>query len=167
MVSYQFRSPTAPLPHASDAMEPLSGAASVIAVIQISQAVASLCFQYLRNVKNAKSDIERLQGELGRLNVVLEGAQKLLDGPNGARLRTSQGLRDGLTGCSLQLEGLKTKLEKKLNTGKTGKIMSLCGSRALKWPFESKDVDGIICTIERYRDTLSAGLSIDQGYFAY
>lgn len=70
--------------HANAAMDGLSAAAGVIAVIQISEYVASLCSKYLKAVQNAKSDIERLQGELSSLQSVLEGAQKLLDSPGGA-----------------------------------------------------------------------------------
>src|SRR5215469_4637893 len=105
----------------SGAMDGLSAAASVIAVIQISESVASLCSQYFTAVKNAKPDIKRLQGALGGLKTVLEGAQQILEGPNGARLETSQRLRHGLEGCSSQLNELRNKLKEKLNVGKTGK----------------------------------------------
>lgn len=71
-------------------MDGLSAVASVIAVIQISGAVLSLCAQYLKAVKNAKSDIEHLQGELSGLRAVLEGAQELLESPNGARARARE-----------------------------------------------------------------------------
>ena len=125
-------------------MDVLSVAASVIAVIQISESAASLCSQYFTAVKNAKPDIERLQGELINLKTVLEGAQRLLTDPNSARLRTSQALHDGLRGCYSQLTKLEAKLKKKLNPGETGNMMSRFGLRALKWPFESKDVDNII-----------------------
>lgn len=40
--------------------------------------------------------------------------------------------------------------------------MSLFRHRALKWPFESKDVDSIVQTLGEFRDTLSASLNIDQ-----
>jgi hypothetical protein len=137
-------------------MDGLSAAASVIAVIQISEDVVSLCSQYLKAVKNAKSDIVRLQGELSSLKPVLEGAQKLLEGPNAARLETSRPLLDGLRGCYSQLEDLETKLKG------NGKRMRYFGLRALKWPFKSKKVDNIIQTLSKFRDTLSAGLNIDQ-----
>ena len=42
--------------------------------------------------------------------------------------------------------------------------MSRFGVRALKWPFESKDVDAIIKALERYQDTVSASLNVDQVY---
>ena len=144
-------------------MDGLGSAASVIAVIDLSAKVASLCFQYSTAVKNAKSDIERLRRELDRLKTTLEGTRQLLDSPNGARLQTSQRLQDGLRGCSSPLTELETRLVKKLNSGTT-RMMSQFGIRALKWPFESKDVNRIMTTLERCRDTLSAALTIDQTY---
>ena len=145
-------------------MDGLSAAASVIAVIQISESVASLCSQYFTAVKNAKPDIERLQGELSSLKTVLENARRLLEDPSGPRLKTSQLLRDTLNDCSSQLKDLEIKLEEKLNTGKKGKVMSRFGLRALKWPFESKDVDGLIQTLKQCQDSLSASIIIDQAY---
>ncbi|KAK4033059.1 vegetative incompatibility protein HET-E-1 [Parachaetomium inaequale] len=142
-------------------MEAVGSAASIIAVIELSAKVASLCFQYSSAVKNAKSDVERLQGELERLTTTLQGAQRLLESPNGKRLQTSQGLRNGLIDCSSQLSELQSRLEKKLNPGSARKAMSRIGFRALKWPFESKEIDSIIKNLERYRDTLSAGLAVD------
>ncbi|KAH6883946.1 vegetative incompatibility protein HET-E-1 [Thelonectria olida] len=143
-------------------MADVGSAASVIAVLDLSAKVASLCFQYSNAVKNAKSDIERLLAELDTLEITLKGARQLLESPNGARLQTSQRLRNVLRGCSSQLTELQTKLERKLNTGATRKEMSRLGVRALKWPFESRDVDNIITTLARCRETLIATLTIDQ-----
>jgi len=145
-----------------DTMDGLGSAASVIAVLDLSVKVASLCFQYSKAVKNAKPDIERLRGELDRLKTVLEGALQLFETPNGARLQTSQRLRDGLDGCTSQLAELQTKLEAKLNSRPARRVISRFGIHALKWPFESKGVDGIITTLAHYRDTLSAALAVDQ-----
>lgn len=143
-------------------MDALGPVASVIAVIDLTAKVASLCVRYSKVVKSAKSDIERLLRELEGLSATLEGARDLLGGPNGTQLRTSQGLRDGLRGCFSQLSDLRMKLEDKLNIGTARKAMSRLGIRALKWPFESKDIDGIIGSLERYRNTLSAAFTIDQ-----
>ncbi|KAH6636889.1 hypothetical protein F5144DRAFT_199344 [Chaetomium tenue] len=142
-------------------MEAVGSAASIIAVIDLSTKVAALCFQYYSAVKNARSDVERLQGELERLKTTLQGAQRLLESPNGKRLQTSQRLSDGLNGCFSQLSQLRSRLEKKLNPGPACKAMRKFGLRALKWPFESKEIDSIINNLERYRDTLSAGLAVD------
>lgn len=142
-------------------MEAVGSAASIIAVIELSAKVASLCLQYSSAVKNARSDVERLQGGLEGLKTTLQGAQRLLESPNGRRLQTSQCLQDGLLDCSSQLSQLRSRLEEKLNPGSARKAMSRFGFRALKWPFESKEIDSIISNLERYRDTLSAGLAVD------
>ncbi|RYP44516.1 hypothetical protein DL768_009011 [Monosporascus sp. mg162] len=145
-------------------MEGVGAAASVITVMELSAKVASLCLQYYSAAENAKSDIERLQGELGRLQTTLQGARRLLESADGERLRTSQQLRDGLGGCSAQLTDLQAKLQSTLDPRGARKMMRQFGLRALKWPFKSKNVDAIIRTLERYRDTLSAALLIDQSY---
>lgn len=145
-------------------MEGVGCAASIIAVIELSARVASLCIQYSSAVKNARSDIERLKGELGRLRTTLHGARELLESPNGVRLRTSYRLWGGINDCFSQLTQLQLKLEKKLNHGSAHGLMSRLGFRSLKWPFESKEIDTIIKNLERYRDTLSLGLVIDQAY---
>jgi len=143
-------------------MDGLSAAANVIAVIQIAGTIWSLCSQYLTAAKNAKPDIERLQGELSRLKNVLEVAQKLLEGPNGSRLQASQELRSALENCSSRLKGLESKLKEKLETAKRGNIVGRFRLRALKWPLESNDVDSIVQSLYEFRDTLSACLSVDQ-----
>jgi hypothetical protein len=145
-------------------MDPVSPAASVIAVIQVLDRVASLYSQYFTAVKNAKPDIKRLQGEVGGLKIFLEGAQQILQPSNGARLETSQRLRDGLGGCFSQVNELENKLKEKLNLGKTGKTMSRFWFHALKWPFEKEEVDGIIQNLKGYQDTLSAAFGIDTAY---
>jgi hypothetical protein len=63
-------------------MEALSGAASGIAVIslaiQLSQSVA-LIREFVRDVKGASKELERLVGKLELLNALLEDAQKILE----------------------------------------------------------------------------------------
>jgi hypothetical protein len=144
-------------------MDGLSAAANVIAVLDLTAKIATLLFQFSKEVKAAKSDIENFQGELDRLSITLEGGQELLESPNGAKLQTSQHLRTSLYGCSSHLTEIEAKLTKKLNAGGT-RMMSRFGLRFLKWPFESGEVNGIVRNLERYRDTLSATLTIDQTY---
>jgi hypothetical protein len=142
----------------------LGSAASVIAVIDLSAKVASLCFRYYSAVKNARADIERLQLELESLKTALEGARRLLEGPDSMRLQTSHAVRDGLCGCLSKLTELETKLEEKSNAGTTKRAMSAFGIRALKWPFETKEVNRIIAALGQCRDTLSTALTIDHTY---
>ncbi|RTE83636.1 hypothetical protein BHE90_001824 [Fusarium euwallaceae] len=140
-------------------MEGLGAAASIIAVVDMSAKVASLCTDYFRAVKNARSDIERLQNELGSLDLVLRGAERLVQGSDGNQLQTTRQLEVVLYEASYQLQQLVDELNDK--QGKTRKAMSRFGIRALKWPFESSELDNIIRNLERNRNTISVALNID------
>lgn len=60
-------------------MDGLLGAASVIAVIDVSTKVATLCFQYSVAVRDAEKDIERLQRHVRDIKEVLGEVKLLLD----------------------------------------------------------------------------------------
>lgn len=142
----------------------MDAAASTIAVVELAAKVGSLCLEYSSAVKNAKPDIERLRRHTGGLKATLEGAQQLLQRPGGARLEYSQKLRNTLDNTRVQLDSLHTKLEGRLNKGGAARAMRRVGLRALKWPFESKDVDKIIANLQRDQDSFTAALSLDQAY---
>lgn len=108
-------------------MEGLGTAASAIAVVELAANIASLCFEYSSAVKKARSDIERLQKYTGSLKTTAEGAQKLLQGTHGARLETSQTLREALNNTRSQLSNVAAKLEAKLYNGHKAKIIRRMG----------------------------------------
>jgi hypothetical protein len=139
-------------------MDGLSGAASVIAVIDISAKIASLCYQYSMAVRDAKDDIERVQRKLSDITHILEQIKQLLDSQDKTRLPTTRGLFSSLAQCLMELQGLQVELE----PGKTRKTMSRIGFRALKWPFTSKQVDKIVSDLEGYEQTFSLALQVDQ-----
>lgn len=134
-------------------------AANVIAVIDLTAKATSACAAYLKAVKDAKTDIERLQSELRNLDVILHGAARLVKGHDGSKFQTMGQLKGALSDASSQLQQLIVKLEDK--QGKTRKAMSHFGFRALKWPFESAEVASIIQDMERNRNNISAALVID------
>jgi hypothetical protein len=139
-------------------MDGLSGVASVIAVIDISAVIASLCFQYYNAVKDAKGDIKRVEGKVGDITHILKMIEELLDTQDKTRLSTTRGLFDSLSQCFQELRELEAKLE----PGKTRKTMSRIGVRALKWPFTSKQVDKIVSVLEGYEQRFSLALQVDQ-----
>jgi septal ring factor EnvC (AmiA/AmiB activator) len=139
-------------------MDGLSGAASVIAVVDISAKVASLCFQYSVAVKDAKSDIERLHRKVNDINNVLEKLQQLLDKQEKSQLSTTRNIVDSLKECHQQLQGLKDQLE----PSRGRRAMQRVGVRALKWPFTSKQVEKMVIVLEQYGHTFSLALQIDQ-----
>jgi hypothetical protein len=57
----------------SSTTDGLSAAANVLAVLDLMVRVASPLFQFSKQVKVAKSDIERLKGALDRLDLTLKG----------------------------------------------------------------------------------------------
>lgn len=133
-------------------------AASVIAVVELSAKIALLCIQYSRTVKHAKDDIERLGGEVNSVTALLQAVERLLQNPDNTQLSTSLKLHGALKDCFSQLAQLNTTL----NPGKTRKLMSSVGVRALKWPFESKEVEKAINNLERCKQTISLALQVDQ-----
>ncbi|RKL05933.1 Vegetative incompatibility protein HET-E-1 [Fusarium oxysporum] len=138
--------------------EALGVASSVIAVVDLSAKVFSLCLQYSREVKNAKDDIEKLREEVATFQTTAKELQTLVEGPRGKELKVSQQLTSAIEDSCSRLEDL----EKRLQPSTHQKRMSRFGIRALKWPFESKEVKGTIEDLERYRGTISLTLIIDQ-----
>ncbi|RYP74430.1 hypothetical protein DL769_004007 [Monosporascus sp. CRB-8-3] len=133
-------------------------AASVIAIVDLSAKVANLCLQYSAAVRNARADITCLRARLDDLGTSLQGIQHLLDGRNSPELTTSRKLVDSLDGCTSELGQLQSRLD----PGKAHRAMRRFGLRALKWPFDSKEVSGIVSNLEHYKQTIMLCLQVDQ-----
>jgi hypothetical protein len=132
-------------------MDGLSGAASVIAVIDISANIAPLSYQYSVAVKDAKDDIEHVRRKVSDITHILEKIKQLLDSQDKTRLSTTQGLFSSPKQCLKE----RKSLEAKLDPGKTRKTISRFGLRALMWPFSSKQVDKVLLNLEGYEKTFS------------
>jgi Fungal N-terminal domain of STAND proteins len=141
-------------------MDPLSGAASVIAVVELSSTVLDLCRNYISKVKKAKEDIQRLSSEVEAFSMVLVRLKGLVHGPEAAKLPTSGSLDQVIQQCHDELEGLKEKLNPNLSNSQ--QKMKRFGLRALKWPLTRKEVDETIAALEKHKATLNTTLSLDQ-----
>ncbi|KAA8641922.1 uncharacterized protein ATNIH1004_010861 [Aspergillus tanneri] len=139
-------------------MEPLSGAGSVIAVIQLASCIAKILGDYINDVKIAKRDILDLQQEIDGLAGVLRKLNTLLDRSNSEKFNSSNALLDDVKECSSTLEILKTKI----NSEMAGITMKRWGLRALKWPLKRTEVDETIKRIERYKSLFTLALQLDQ-----
>ncbi|KAF2835972.1 hypothetical protein M501DRAFT_1007778 [Patellaria atrata CBS 101060] len=126
-------------------MSGLEIVASVIAMINLSMKVTTLCFEYS-------------QAEVDHIKDVFKDLQRLLQGPDGATLSVSQRISLSIKDCLSQLE----KLEDQLKLGNTRKVMRRLRVRALKWPFTSKQIEKIISSLKRYEQTISLALQVDQ-----
>jgi len=130
----------------------------VIAVVDLSAKVASLCFQYSVAVKDAKADIERLHRKVTDIKNVVEKFQQLLDKHEKSQLSTTRKMVDSLKECRQQLQGLKDQLK----PSRSRRAMQQVGIRALKWPFTSKQVEKMVLSLEQYEHTFSLALQVDQ-----
>ncbi|KAF7548859.1 hypothetical protein G7Z17_g6795 [Cylindrodendrum hubeiense] len=139
-------------------MEVIGVAANAIAVVDLSVKVAAVCLQYAKDVKNAAADINRLRTEVAGLEKASKDVQQLLASPNGAKLEKSQSLESTLKESRLQLE----KLDQRLKPKTPHKAMSRIGLRALKWPFQQKDVEGFVEELRRHTQDISFTLQVDQ-----
>ncbi|KAI1821026.1 vegetative incompatibility protein HET-E-1 [Xylaria intraflava] len=133
-------------------------AASALAVVELSVKVASLCLQYSKDVTHAREDIERVYKEVCNLKAASEAVDKLLKGANGKELEAARQLLTPLQDSLSRLQ----ELESKLSLGKGRRVMNRLGLRALRWPFERKDVEQAIQDLVRCTQTISLSLQIDQ-----
>lgn len=138
-------------------MEPLSGVASVIAVVEISARLLNLCQKYCSAVKEARKDIQHFRNEVIALHDVLMNVQDLVDSSDGAQLSI---LDMPLKQCLSTLEELLTKLD----PGEDENTMKQFGRRAWKWPFSSNDIKKAIAAIDRHKNTFNLALNADQTY---
>lgn len=138
--------------------EAIGLAASVIAIINLSAKIAKLCSDYSIAVGNARDDITRLQYQLGNLGECLQGARRLLNDSNNQPLETLRKLADSVDDCTSEL----VQVQNRLDPGKVRQTMRRFGLRALRWPFDSKEVSGIISNLERHSQTIMFCLQIDQ-----
>jgi hypothetical protein len=139
-------------------MEGLGVAANVMAVIDLSAKVATLCFQYSKEVASARADIQRLHAQVKHLGAALQASQRLMESTKSQSLSTSQELVGSFRDCITELG----RLEQKLSPRTVRTTMRRLGLRALKWPFNSKEVDQLLSNLERHEKTILLGLQIDQ-----
>lgn len=142
-------------------MDGLSTAASVIAVLQLTEEVIRICYGYAMTAKDARKDIRALVDELESLQDVLSGIQSLSEKPEAHTSLPTLGtlVQPGstLTQCSKCLDELKVKLESTQNPGTTNQIKTILG-----WPFKRKDIFRTIDLIKSYKSTLILAISTDQ-----
>ncbi|KAI9903679.1 hypothetical protein N3K66_000208 [Trichothecium roseum] len=153
-------------------MEGLGAGASIIAVVDLSVKIVTLCSQYSAAVSGAREDISRVSAQVAGLRTTLEHAAQLIgvveqQQPNNAaaaggghrhHLATSRDLLDQVQRCRAELQ----KLEAKLRPSGSRKVMGKFGLRALKWPFGQREVLDIVGSLERFQDNIMRGLQIDQ-----
>lgn len=143
-------------------MDPLTISASIIAVIQVTSAVISICYDYRQGTKHASREVIQITDELNSLKDVLDALLRLVektDPGNASRLSTFELLNkdDGpLRTCEGQLEALKKNLEPESGWKAV--------KRTLIWPLREGEVLKTMEALERLKSTMQLALSADQAY---
>jgi hypothetical protein len=133
-------------------MDPLSGAASVIAIIDMTVKISSTLKDYYEAVRDARQDIQHLYESIEGLRAIL------------ITVRDRGGHGDSPTVPILlcDLEHLEKKLGKTPNgAGRAGRWV-----KSLTWPFKKGDVEKTVTNIERSKATLGLEFSVNIRYIA-
>jgi hypothetical protein len=152
-------------------MEPLSVAASIIAVLQAANAVISICYDIRAAVKGAPWALSRIINSISELRLVLSRLEQVAneaelnsDPISAAKLPTLQALcQDGgaLKNCFEELTVLEQSLAPPSWAGKTGsKRRALIQS--VGWQFKDKDAEKTLKTLEGCKSTLNLAVTADQ-----
>jgi ankyrin repeat protein len=143
-------------------MDPLSIAASVIAIIQLSGKVTSLCWEYRSAVKGARRDITRILDEVNSLRTVLESLVTLAendDQDNEPALSTLRSLakpNGTLHNCQVELVHLEKELRKYAPATRKR------GNSTFSWPFKEKEMSNHLSHIATLKQNLQLALITDQ-----
>src|SRR5579862_1882711 len=138
-------------------MAGIGEAASVIAVIQISQQVITLATKYYTGVKHARRDRERLCEEVRMLAGVLEKVQESVVNQKAGRSSVLNG--NHIQDCLSDLESIRDTLDPRLNTGRG--LMKRLKLRSAVWPFTGKDLETQISKLQHRKITFNLALTAD------
>ena len=137
--------------------EGLSVAASVIAVIQISDNVISLCRQYIGKVRGADKEIFQMINTVTALKGILEFLQSFVDDDeNKSRLPLLHSLCEPhrpLETCRTALTDIESKLRPKRDH--TGVL------KAITWPWKWKDIGPVLEDIEKQKTLMLLAMQGD------
>jgi hypothetical protein len=149
-------------------MDPLSAAASVIAVVQIADRIIDLCRAYITGVKDAPAELRAILIEVGSVKCVLEVIE-LLDTSGEAEIafqgvKTLEKLQGPLEGCKEALnalEGLFPPQSESAATGKRKRKRLALSLTTLAWPFKREKALKFLEEIGRHKSTIALGLTTE------
>ena len=141
-------------------MDGLSGAASIIAVIDIAAKIFEICQTYVLAVKEARKDIQRLRDGVTSLQDVLTDVKDLAEDSSSSK-RSAFSRLNQYNGPVQQCERDLRRLMAQLELGEGESRMRQFGLRALKWPFSTKDIDKRLQVINDHKATFTLALISD------
>ena len=147
--------------------EGIALAASIIAVIQISDRIIGLTKHYIETIHDAPRDFHVIRIEASTLKAVFESLKLLRD--SGYALSNNLqklGERDGpVEGCRRSVSELEKLLEPPPQPTSNGKWRKVQESlRSLMWPLKKNQAKKLLDEISRYKTTITLSLSTEQAY---
>ncbi|OJD13013.1 hypothetical protein ACJ73_09260, partial [Blastomyces percursus] len=113
---------------------------SIVALVEVTANIAFGCFTYVNAARAAPADKILLEKEIDSLLDILDDVKQLLNGPNSAKLSSSQKLHHAVVDCHSQLSELEAKVKPKKPRNFAGFIKF---RSSLNWPFESKEFENV------------------------
>lgn len=139
-------------------MEGVGAVANVVAVVNLSVKVATLCSQYAEDVRGGRHEIDELRDEVIALRRAAKSARRLLKDQHGASLEASRDMEDALRESLNVLRRLEENLQ--YSTGR--RFMRLFRIRVLKWPFKRREANQRIKRIRRCTKRINSSLQVLQ-----
>jgi hypothetical protein len=151
-------------------MDPLSITASIIAVLQATTAVLSVCYDYRSAIKHHPWGLAKAIDEVRDLRNVLESLEKIATkfdessatDPRLSNLRLLCNQETGpLQGCLAELHQLEKKITSPKWSNQLGKKRKAL-IQAIGWQVKDVDVQQSLQHLNRFKMTLSLALSVDE-----
>jgi NACHT domain len=150
-------------------MDPLSAAASVIAVVQTADRIIDLCKAYITGVKDAPAELRAILIEAGSVKCVLEVIELLdasgeLDSDH-HNLDILGKLQHPLEGCKAALKSLEALFPPQPdNPARAKRKKPALSLTTLAWPFKREKALKFLEEIARHKSTITLGLTTDAAW---
>jgi conjugal transfer/entry exclusion protein len=142
-------------------MDPFSGTASAIAILQLSGTIIASCYNYFSRVKSAAKDAKQIINELNSLRTVIESLLDILDeedvaGTSKSILEKLAQENGSLNRCQTDLEELSRKLEPQQGWRQVKAVAM--------WPLKESDTKKVLSNIQDTKSTIQLALALDHRY---
>lgn len=151
-------------------VEPIGLVGTLLAIVQVSSKLVSICYEYRERVKDAPRELMLVLNEATSVRNITERLINLTNSCESSTylpsLQSTEEADSPLQQCLSELLGLKDSL--KLEKPKKGKFWSLKFDKKktgkmweLKWPLKRSEVEKRLSQIARIKATLQLALSAD------
>lgn len=140
--------------------EALGLAVNCVTVIDLAAKIATTLYTYGREVSGARNDIGRIREHVLRLTEVVQSVQDLQErhGSGSLAERALHLIQESISAIEPRLN----RLQYDLDLGVLGESMRRFGLRAWKWPFNQRQVEEIVKSLEDCIQTISQSLQMEQ-----